>query len=101
MLAAQHTPRWRGELRYDEPLARQTSWRAGGPARRFYKPADLADLCAFLQDLDPDEPLLWVGLGSNLLVRDGGFHGTVIHTFGALVALDWLDDCRADIGAVA
>ena len=92
MMAAQHTQRWRGELRYDEPMARHTSWRAGGAARRFYKPADLADLCAFLQDLDPDEPLLWVGLGSNLLVRDGGFPGTVIHTFGALVAFDWLDD---------
>jgi UDP-N-acetylmuramate dehydrogenase len=92
MMAAQHTQRWRGELRYDESMARHTSWRAGGPARRFYKPADLADLCVFLQDLDPDEPLLWVGLGSNLLVRDGGFRGTVIYTFGALTALDWLDD---------
>jgi UDP-N-acetylmuramate dehydrogenase len=92
MMAAQHTQRWRGELRYNEPMARHTSWRAGGPARRFYKPADLADLCVFLQDLDPDEPLLWVGLGSNLLVRDGGFRGTVIYTFGALTALDWLDD---------
>jgi len=91
-MAAQHTQRWRGELRYDESMARHTSWRAGGPARRFYKPADLADLCVFLQDLDPDEPLLWVGLGSNLLVRDGGFRGTVIYTFGALTALDWLDD---------
>lgn len=91
-MAAQHTQHWRGELGYDEPMARHTSWRAGGPARRFYKPADLADLCTFLQDLDPDEPLLWVGLGSNLLVRDGGFPGTVIFTFGALTALDWLDD---------
>jgi UDP-N-acetylmuramate dehydrogenase len=92
MMAAQHTQQWRGELSYDEPMAQHTSWRAGGAARRFYKPADLADLCAFLQDLDPDEPLLWVGLGSNLLVRDGGFPGTVIFTFGALTELDWLDD---------
>jgi UDP-N-acetylmuramate dehydrogenase len=92
MMAAAHTQHWRGELRYDEPMAQHTSWRAGGTARRFYKPQDLADLCAFLQDLEPDEPLLWVGLGSNLLVRDGGFPGTVIFTFGALTALDWLDD---------
>jgi len=91
-MAAQTTQHWRGELSYDEPMARHTSWRAGGSARCFYKPADLADLCAFLHDLDPDEPLLWVGLGSNLLVRDGGFPGTVIFTFGALTALDWLDD---------
>jgi UDP-N-acetylmuramate dehydrogenase len=92
MMAAAHTQHWRGELRYDEPMAQHTSWRAGGTARRFYKPQDLADLCTFLQDLEPDEPLLWVGLGSNLLVRDGGFPGTVIFTFGALTALDWLDD---------
>ena len=92
MMAAEHTQHWRGELSYDEPMARHTSWRAGGAARRFYKPQDLADLCDFLQDLDPDEPLLWVGLGSNLLVRDGGFPGTVIFTFGVLTALDWLDD---------
>jgi UDP-N-acetylmuramate dehydrogenase len=72
-------------------MARHTSWRAGGAARCFYKPADLADLCVFLHDLDPDEPLLWVGLGSNLLVRDGGFPGTVVLTFGALTALEWLD----------
>jgi len=90
-MAARTTQRWRGELSYDEPMARHTSWRAGGAARRFYKPADLTDLCAFLHDLDPAGPLLWVGLGSNLLVRDGGFPGTVIFTFGALTALDWLD----------
>jgi UDP-N-acetylmuramate dehydrogenase len=99
MMAAEHTKHWRGELSYDEPMARHTSWRAGGVARRFYKPADLADLCVFLQDLDPAEPLLWVGLGSNLLVRDGGFRGTVIFTFGALNSLDWLDDCTLRVEA--
>jgi UDP-N-acetylmuramate dehydrogenase len=74
----------RGELRRDEPLARHTSWRVGGPAHCFYRPADRDDLVAFLQQLDPDEPLLWLGLGSNLLVRDGGFPGTVIATQGSL-----------------
>lgn len=100
MMAAQTTQRWRGELSHDEPMARHTSWRAGGAARRFYKPADLADLCAFLRDLAPDEPLLWVGLGSNLLVRDAGFAGTVIFTFGALTVFEWLDDntLRAEAG---
>jgi UDP-N-acetylmuramate dehydrogenase len=92
MMATQTTQRWRGELGYDEPMDRHTSWRAGGAARCFYKPADLSDLCVFLQDLNPDEPLLWVGLGSNLLVRDGGFPGTVIFTFGALSAFEWLED---------
>jgi UDP-N-acetylmuramate dehydrogenase len=92
MMAAQQTIRWRGELRYDEPMAKHSSWRTGGRARRFYRPADLDDLCAFLRDLEPQEPLLWLGLGSNLLVRDGGFAGTVIATLGALNLLEWLDD---------
>lgn len=77
----------RGELLLDEPLARHTSWRVGGPARRFYRPADRADLIAFLESLPPDEPLLWLGLGSNLLVRDGGFAGTVLALSGRLNAL--------------
>jgi len=77
----------RGELRWDEPLARRTSWRVGGPARRFFRPADAADLAAFLRDLDPAEPLLWLGLGSNLLVSDEGFAGTVIWPQGCLNTL--------------
>ena len=74
----------RGELREHEPLARHTSWRVGGPARRLYRPADADDLVAFLRRLDPAEPLLWLGLGSNLLVPDAGFPGTVIETQGCL-----------------
>jgi UDP-N-acetylmuramate dehydrogenase len=61
-----------------EPMARYVSWRAGGPADRFFVPRDLADLSAFLPSLPKDEQLLFLGLGSNLLVRDGGFRGTVI-----------------------
>jgi len=74
----------RGELRMDEPLARYTSWRVGGAARQLYRPADAADLAGFLADLPADEPLLWLGLGSNVLIRDGGFPGTVIVTQGRL-----------------
>jgi UDP-N-acetylmuramate dehydrogenase len=73
----------RGELKHNEPMARHVSWRAGGPAARFYAPADLDDLAAFLRQLPPAEPLLFVGLGSNLLVRDGGFAGTVVLTHAA------------------
>jgi UDP-N-acetylmuramate dehydrogenase len=62
----------------DEPMARHVSWRAGGRADRFYAPSSLAHLSAFMKQLPPSEPLLFVGLGSNLLVRDGGFRGTVI-----------------------
>lgn len=100
MMAAQQTHAWRGELRFDEPMDRHVSWRAGGKARRFFQPADLADLCAFLRELDQAEPLLWVGLGSNLLVRDGGFPGTVLMMSGALTGLEWMDAqlLRAEAG---
>jgi UDP-N-acetylmuramate dehydrogenase len=84
----------RGELRYDEPLARYTSWRVGGPADRFYRPADLQDLCAFLSQLPVAEPLFWLGLGSNILIRDGGIRGTVIATQGALRGLTLTGDRR-------
>ena len=59
-------------------MARHVSWRAGGKAARFYVPADVADLGVFLASLPPAEPLLFVGLGSNMLVRDGGFAGTAV-----------------------
>ncbi|HEU4351487.1 MAG TPA: UDP-N-acetylmuramate dehydrogenase [Burkholderiales bacterium] len=68
----------RGELRRNEPMGRHVTWRTGGAADRFYVPADLDDLAAFLRQLPPQEPLLFVGLGSNLLVRDGGWRGTVV-----------------------
>ncbi len=71
--------RLRGQLSANEPMARHVTWRAGGAAQQFYKPADLADLSVFLCGLQPAEPLLFVGMGSNLLVRDGGFAGTVVH----------------------
>jgi UDP-N-acetylmuramate dehydrogenase len=83
----------RGEMRHDVPMSRHTSWRAGGQAERMYRPADLADLQAFLRQLPPDEPLLAVGLGSNLLVRDGGFRGTVLLMHGALSELRMEGDC--------
>jgi UDP-N-acetylmuramate dehydrogenase len=74
----------RGEMRQNEPMSRHTSWRAGGSADRACLPADLDDLAACLRALPPDEPVLVVGLGSNLLVRDGGLRGTVILTHWAL-----------------
>jgi UDP-N-acetylmuramate dehydrogenase len=73
----------RGELRQNEPMARHVTWRAGGLAERCYAPADIDDLAAFLRQLPAEEPLLFVGLGSNLLVRDGGWRGTVVMTHSA------------------
>jgi len=80
-------PKFRGELKQDEAMAGHVSWRAGGSAARAYFPVDLDDLAGFLAALRHDEPLLLVGLGSNLLVRDGGFDGTVVFTHGALNTL--------------
>jgi UDP-N-acetylmuramate dehydrogenase len=77
----------RGEMLHDEPMSRHVSWRAGGIAQRVYRPADLADLQDFLRQTPAEEPLLFVGLGSNLLVRDGGFRGTVVQMVGALTEL--------------
>ncbi len=74
----------KGKLEHNVSLTKYTSWWAGGCARQLYKPENLADLAVFLQQLPADEPLLWLGLGSNVLVRDGGFVGTVIITQGAL-----------------
>lgn len=74
----------RGRMLRDEPMARHTSWRVGGPADRYFEPADRADLIEFVRSLPADEPVLWLGLGSNLLVRDGGWRGTVIALHGAL-----------------
>lgn len=77
-------PAPRGVMRVDEPMDRHVSWRAGGRARTFYQPADVTDLQAFLATRPADEPVLFVGLGSNLLVRDAGFDGTIVFTHHAL-----------------
>lgn len=74
----------RGTLIEHEPLSRHTSWRVGGPADIYFEPADRADLLAFVRNLPVSEPVLWLGLGSNLLVRDGGVRGTVICLHGAI-----------------
>ncbi|MFL6566030.1 MAG: UDP-N-acetylmuramate dehydrogenase [Burkholderiales bacterium] len=70
-------------LQFREPMARHVSWRAGGAADRFFAPSSVQALAEFLRSLPKEEPLLFVGLGSNLLVRDGGFRGTVILTHSA------------------
>ena len=83
-VAAEFLPR----VRRNEPMSRHTSWRVGGPADIFYTPRDRDELAAFLASLPADTPLLWVGLGSNLLVRDGGIRGVVICTHGAFTRLE-------------
>ena len=84
----QVAPEFAARVLYDEPMRRHCTWHAGGPAQIFFTPRDAADLAAFLRQLPADLPLLWVGLGSNLLVRDGGWRGAVVHTHGALGLLE-------------
>jgi len=89
----------RGKLSRDVPMRKYTSWRTGGNAERMYQPADLEDLRMFLRGLPADEPLYAVGLGSNLLVRDGGFHGTVLLLHGTMSALHIEMDGSVYVGA--
>ncbi|MCK5889914.1 MAG: UDP-N-acetylmuramate dehydrogenase [Methylococcales bacterium] len=80
-----------GVLLTNESLAKYTSWRVGGPAEKMYKPENKQDLIDFLSNLPDDEGIYWLGLGSNLLVRDGGIKGTVINTKGRLKKMELVD----------
>lgn len=86
-------------VRRDEPMSRHTSWHVGGPAELFFNPRDRSELVTFLKALPPDVPILWVGLGSNLLVRDGGLSGVVISTHGTLDRFDRLNQTHVYGGA--
>lgn len=83
-----------GKLLLNENMAKYTSWRVGGVAEQMYMPYDKADLIAFLQTLPNTTTLFWLGLGSNLLVRDGGISGVVINTRGRLKTMRYLGDNR-------
>jgi UDP-N-acetylmuramate dehydrogenase len=92
-------PEFSARVLYDVPMAKHTSWHVGGPADLMFMPRDVTDLASFLRQLPLDVPVLWVGLGSNLLVRDGGIRGAVVVTHGALGALKRLGDTRIDVEA--
>lgn len=83
----------------NEPMARHTSWRVGGPADLFSRPATLDDLRALLSSLDEDVPVHWVGFGSNLLVRDGGIRGVVICTSALPKDVERIGDTGVRAGA--
>ncbi|WP_446812166.1 UDP-N-acetylmuramate dehydrogenase [Methylomonas sp. 2BW1-5-20] len=89
----------KGTLLNNEPLAKYTSWRVGGPAQHLYIPENKADLIEFIAGLPAGEPLYWMGLGSNLLVRDGGIRGTVINTRGRLKEMYLTDSERVYVEA--
>ena len=98
MMALQVDNSVRGDVRHNEPMSLHTSWRVGGPAEIFFVPASLQDLSNFLQQLPPDVPIFWFGLGSNLLVRDGGLPGVVIAAAGIFRDLEQWGDHRVRVG---
>ena len=76
----------------NEPMSKHTSWHVGGPADLFFTPRDTQDTSEFLAQLEPVTPVMWIGLGSNLLVRDGGIRGAVVDTHGVFDELERLND---------
>ncbi len=95
-------PRLRGRLLADAPIAETTWFRVGGPAQTLFSPADEDDLAYLLAALPPETPVTTIGLGSNLIVRDGGVAGVVIRLGGrAFGAIEIMDDCRLAAGAAA
>jgi UDP-N-acetylmuramate dehydrogenase len=89
MVEPKHFNGLRGKLALDAPLAKHTSWRAGGGADIVFTPADRDDLAAFLRQLPIFEQVTAIGLGSNTLVRDGGVRGAVVlmHDPGGALAV--------------
>jgi len=83
-----------GKLLVNEKMAKYTSWRVGGMAEKMYVPTDKEDLIAFLRTVPVDTALFWLGLGSNLLVRDGGIAGIVINTRNRLKKMQRVNETR-------
>ena len=91
----------RGKLKENAPLAPLVWFKSGGAAELLFEPADRDDLTAFLADLDPDTPVLALGLGSNLIGRDGGIPGVTIRLGKAFSKIERLDDLTLKCGGGA
>ncbi|MCC2980249.1 UDP-N-acetylmuramate dehydrogenase [Sphingomonas sp. IC4-52] len=87
----QDLPRVRGRLTADAPLAPLVWFKSGGSAQWLFEPADVEDLAQFLADLDPAVPVMALGLGSNLIVRDGGVPGVVVRLGKPFASVERLD----------
>jgi len=101
MMTASSENNFKGTLLIDEPMAKHTSWRIGGVADKFYTPFDIDDLSLFISQLPETENIMFLGLGSNLLVRDKGIRGTVISLKGSLSEIETLDNNCLRVGAGA
>lgn len=94
-------PKVAGKLTPGAPLAPLVWFKSGGPAEWLFEPRDTGDLQHFLRDLDPAVPVMALGLGSNLIVRDGGVPGVVVRLGKAFAKVTRLDDVTLDCGAGA
>lgn len=101
MIDATSLPQVRGKLTAQAPLAPLVWFKSGGNAQWLFEPADRDDLCAFLARLDPQVPVMALGLGSNLIVRDGGVPGVVVRLGKAFATVAARDDLTLDCGAGA
>lgn len=100
-MMADTLPKVRGKLTPDAPLAKLVWFKSGGVADWLFEPADLDDLTGFLRDLDPAVPVMALGLGSNLIVRDGGVPGVVVRLGKAFAQVRWLGEHTLDCGGGA
>lgn len=99
MMAAPQRPDVAGKMRRSEPMSDHTSWRVGGPADIYFRPESLDDLSQFLRSLNSGTSVFWFGLGSNLLVRDGGIRGVVIAASGIFTTLEKTGPLQVSAGA--
>ena len=80
MMTKINTPETRGKLQFDVAVSRYNTWGVGGKAQCVFQPADVHDLSDFLANIDSNISLTWLGLGSNVLIRDQGIQGILIIT---------------------
>jgi UDP-N-acetylmuramate dehydrogenase len=101
MSSAALQPDVRGKLKADAPLAPLVWFKSGGNAQWLFEPADEADLLAFLEQLDVDTPVMALGLGSNMIVRDGGVPGVVVRLGKPFARIERLDEVTLECGGGA
>jgi UDP-N-acetylmuramate dehydrogenase len=94
-------PQVTGKLTANAPLAPLVWFKSGGAADWLFEPNDLADLQAFLRDLDPAVPVMALGLGSNLIVRDGGWPGVVVRLGKAFAKVSKITNLTLECGGGA
>lgn len=100
-MTTQVLPHVQGRLTHDAPLAPLVWFKSGGRAEYLFEPKDVEDLQGFLADLDPATPVMALGLGSNLIVRDGGVKGVVVRLGKAFAKVSCIDAVTLDCGGGA